>query len=70
MRAFPVRLPSGARYWTVLRSTVLFHLAARLPAALLACMLGIRIEVAVAWQRISAGDWMACAAGISRCRNQ
>jgi hypothetical protein len=48
------------------RSTALFQLAAELPAALLARMLGIHIEVAVAWQRISAGDWMAYAADVSR----
>jgi hypothetical protein len=29
-------------------------------------MLGIHIDVAVAWQRISAGDWMAYAADVSR----
>jgi hypothetical protein len=29
-------------------------------------MLGIHISVAVAWQRASAGDWMAYAADVSR----
>jgi hypothetical protein len=29
-------------------------------------MLGIHIDVAVAWQRISAGDWMTYAAEVSR----
>jgi hypothetical protein len=29
-------------------------------------MLGIHIDVAVAWQRISAGDWMTYAADVSR----
>jgi hypothetical protein len=48
------------------RSTALFQLASELPAALLARMLGIHIDVAVAWQRISAGDWMAYAADVSR----
>ncbi len=48
------------------RSTALFQLAAELPAALLARMLGIHIDVAVAWQRASAGDWMTYAADISR----
>ena len=52
------------------RSTALFQLASELPAALLARMLGIHIDVAVAWQRISAGDWMAYAADISRRRDQ
>jgi hypothetical protein len=33
-------------------------------------MLGIHIDVAVTWQRISAGDWMAYAADISRRRDQ
>jgi hypothetical protein len=51
------------------RSTALFQLASELPAALLARMLGIHIDVATTWQRISAGDWMAYAADISR-RNQ
>lgn len=48
------------------RSTALFQLASELPAALLARMLGIHIDVATAWQRISAGDWMAYAADVSR----
>ena len=48
------------------RSTALFSLAAEIPAAILARMLGINISVAVAWQRASAGDWMTYAAGVSR----
>jgi hypothetical protein len=48
------------------RSTALFQLASELPAALLARMLGIHIDVATTWQRISAGDWMAYAADVSR----
>jgi hypothetical protein len=48
------------------RSTALFQLATDLPAALLARLLGIHISVAVAWQRASAGDWMAYAAEVSR----
>ena len=48
------------------RSTALFQLATELPAAILARMLGIHIDVAVAWQRASAGDWMTYAAAISR----
>ena len=48
------------------RSTALFQLATELPAAILARMLGIHIDVAVAWQRISARDWMTYAADVSR----
>lgn len=47
------------------RSTALFHLTTELPAAILARILGIHIDVAVAWQRASSGDWMAYAADIS-----
>jgi len=36
------------------------------PAALLARMLGIHIDVAVAWQHASTGDWMTYAADVSR----
>jgi hypothetical protein len=52
------------------RSAALFQLATELPAALLARMLGIHIDVAVAWQRISAGDWMTYAADVSRRASQ
>jgi hypothetical protein len=48
------------------RSTALFQLASELPAALLARMLGIHIDVATTWQRLSSGDWMAYAADVSR----
>jgi hypothetical protein len=48
------------------RSTALFQLATELPAAILARMLGIHIDVAVAWQKASAGDWMTYAANVSR----
>jgi hypothetical protein len=48
------------------RSTALFGLAAELPAAILARMLGIHIAVAVQWQRAAAGDWTAYAAEVSR----
>lgn len=48
------------------KNTALFQLAGELPAALLARLLGIGISAAVAWQRISSGDWMAYAAEISR----
>jgi hypothetical protein len=52
------------------RSTALFGLAAELPAALLARLLGINISVAVTWQRASAGDWTNYAADYSRRGNQ
>jgi len=48
------------------RSTALFTLAAEIPAAILARMLGIHIQVAAQWQRASAGDWMTYAADVSR----
>ncbi|MEU9046578.1 MULTISPECIES: hypothetical protein [unclassified Kitasatospora] len=48
------------------RSTALFTLAVELPAAILARMLGIHIQVAVQWQKASAGDWAAYAADVSR----
>ncbi|MEU1721561.1 hypothetical protein [Nonomuraea sp. NPDC005692] len=48
------------------RSTALFQLATELPAALLARMLGIHIDVAVAWRRASSGGWMTYAADVSR----
>ncbi|MGH3449269.1 MAG: hypothetical protein ACRDQW_00775 [Haloechinothrix sp.] len=48
------------------RSTALFSLAAELPAAILARLLGIHISVAVAWQRASSGDWTGYAADYSR----
>lgn len=48
------------------RFTALFTLATEIPAAILARMLGIHIQVAVQWQRASVGDWMTHAADISR----
>jgi hypothetical protein len=48
------------------RTTALFSLAAELPAAVLARMLGIHIKVAVAWQQACAGDWTSYAADYSR----
>jgi hypothetical protein len=48
------------------RSTALFLLAAEIPAAILARTLGICTDVAVTWQRLSAGDWTAYAANVSR----
>jgi len=46
------------------RSTALFQLAAEVPAAILARTLGIHTDVAVTWQRHSAGDWTAHAAEV------
>lgn len=48
------------------RSTTLFQLAAEVPAAILARTLGVSTDVAVTWQRLSAGDWAAYAADVSR----
>ncbi|MFE3939538.1 hypothetical protein ACFXPJ_38730 [Streptomyces goshikiensis] len=47
------------------RSTALFALAAELPAALLARLLGISTATAVTWQQISAGDWASYAADVA-----
>ena len=51
------------------RSTALFSLAAELPAAILARLLGIHIKVAVQWQHAAAGDWTTYAAHYSRRAN-
>jgi len=48
------------------RSAALMQLAAELPAAVIARMLGIHIKVAVGWQRLSSGDWTGYAADYSR----
>ena len=48
------------------RNTALFQLATELPAAVLARLLGIDITAAIAWQRLSSGDWMSYAADVSR----
>ncbi|MFF9646222.1 hypothetical protein [Kitasatospora aureofaciens] len=48
------------------RSTALSQLATEIPAAILARTLGIHTDLAVAWQRLSAGDWANCAAEVSR----
>jgi hypothetical protein len=50
------------------RSTALFQLATEIPAAILARTLGIHTDVAVTWQRHSAGDWTAYAADLTRRR--
>ncbi|WP_188302180.1 hypothetical protein [Streptomyces sp. CBMA123] len=47
------------------RNTALFTLAAEIPSAILAKMLGLHIAVAIQWQRASAGDWMAYAADVA-----
>ncbi|MFB7109191.1 hypothetical protein [Streptomyces sp. NPDC056291] len=52
------------------RSTALFTLAAELPAAILARMLGVHIQVAVQWQKASGGDWAAYAADVSQRASQ
>jgi hypothetical protein len=44
----------------------LFTLAADVPAAIMAKTLGIHIQAAIQWQKISAGDWAAFAADVSR----
>jgi hypothetical protein len=48
------------------RATALFALAAELPAAVLARMLGISIHTATGWQQATSGDWMTYAADVSR----
>jgi|GEM_PF-5235230 hypothetical protein len=48
------------------RSGALFGLAAELPAAILARLLGIAIDVAVDWQHFTSGDWTSYAAEVSR----
>ncbi len=44
----------------------LFTPAAEVPVAILAKTLGTHVQVAVQWQKISAGDWAAYAADVSR----
>ncbi|MFF2408190.1 hypothetical protein [Streptomyces sp. NPDC058092] len=51
------------------RSTALFQRATEIPAAILARTLGIRTDVAVAWQRLSVGDWADYAAEVG-CRTK
>ncbi|WP_223198493.1 hypothetical protein [Solihabitans fulvus] len=48
------------------RSTALLQLATEIPAAILARTLGIHTDVALARQRLSAGDWTTYAADVSR----
>ncbi|MFF1569808.1 hypothetical protein ACFVY1_41485 [Streptomyces sp. NPDC058293] len=47
------------------RNAALLALAAEVPAAIISRKLGLTIHVAVFWQRLSAGDWMAYAASVS-----
>jgi hypothetical protein len=51
------------------RTAALIQLAVELPAAVLARCLGLDISSAVAWQRISAGDWHAYAGRAARQMN-
>lgn len=48
------------------RSTALLQLATEIPSAVLARTLGIHTDVAVAWQRLSGGDWTTYAAELSQ----
>jgi hypothetical protein len=48
------------------RSTALLTLAAEVRAAILAKTLGIHVQVAIQRRKISAGDWTAYAADVSR----
>ncbi|MGH9169689.1 MAG: hypothetical protein ACRD0Z_02260 [Acidimicrobiales bacterium] len=48
------------------RSTAMFQLATDVPAAVLAQLLGMHIDLAVAWQHTASGDWMTYAAEASR----
>lgn len=47
------------------RNAALFALATEVPAAILSRKLGLTVDVAVSWQRLSGGDWMAYAATVS-----
>lgn len=48
------------------RNTALFQLATEIPAVILSRTLGIHTDVAVSWQRLSAGDWTNYAAEVSQ----
>jgi hypothetical protein len=48
------------------RSAALLQLAAELPAAVLARLLGVSTDSAARWQRLAAGDWAGYAAQLSR----
>jgi hypothetical protein len=46
--------------------TAMFQLAAEIPAAVLARLLGVTVDVAAAWQRAAAGSWLGYAAAVGR----
>ena len=48
------------------RSAALLQLAAELPAAVLARLLGVSTDRATTWQQIAGGDWAGYAAQLSR----
>ena len=50
------------------RRAALTHLAARLPAAVLADLLGIHPNTAVRWVRAAGGDWTSYAAQLVKDR--
>ncbi|MFH8776144.1 hypothetical protein [Streptomyces sp. NPDC017958] len=52
------------------RSIALSRLATEIPAAILVRTVGIHTDVAVAWQRLSAGDWTNYVAQVSQRINQ
>jgi hypothetical protein len=47
------------------RNAALLHLATELPAAVLARVLGLHINVAAFWQQIAGGDWTTYAADVA-----
>jgi hypothetical protein len=57
----------GIRPWQA-RNAALFDLAMNLPAALLARLLGINVDVAATRQHATAGDWTTYAADIAQRR--
>ncbi len=59
----------GIRPWQA-RNAALFDLAMDLPAALLARLLGINVDVAATWQRATAGDWATYAADLAQRRER
>jgi len=48
------------------RRSALTHLASRLPAAVLADLLGVHPTTAVGWVRTAGGDWTSYAAQLIR----
>ena len=57
----------GIRPWQA-RNAAVFDLAMNLPAALLARLLGINVDVAATWQQATTGDWTAYAADVAQRR--